>query len=86
MNLHLQVFVHYVCCFAVLQVSFFTRTGMFEQAMVKASDQGPKAPRSLGGHIRHIDSKAYHEVCKHMNKMSESMLGYLEYFSKFIFC
>ena len=59
---------------------------MFAQVMVKASDQGPKAPRSLGGHIRHIDSKAYHEVCKHMNKMSESMLRYLEYFSKFIFC
>ena len=55
---------------------------MFEQVMVKASDQGPKAPRSLGGHIRHIDSKAYHEVCKHMNKMSESMLRYLEVFFK----
>ena len=59
MNLYLQVFVHYVCCFAVLQVSFFARKGIFGQAMVKESDQGPKAPRSLGGHIRHIDSKAY---------------------------
>ena len=59
---------------------------MFAKVMLKASDQGPKAPRSLGVHIRHIDSKAYHEVCKHMNKMSESMLRYLEYFSKFMFC
>ena len=59
---------------------------MFAQVVVKASDQGPKAPQSLGGHIRYIDSKAYQEVCKHMNKISESMLRYLEYFSKFIFC
>ena len=53
--------------------------------MVKASDQGPKAPRSLGGHIRHLLSKVYQKVCKHISKISESMLGYLEYFSKFCY-
>ena len=56
---------------------------MFVQVVVKASDQGPKAPQSLGGHIRHLVSKAYRKVCKHMGKISESMLGNLEDFSKF---
>ena len=58
---------------------------MFEQVLVRASDRGPKAPQSLGGHIRHLVSKAYRKVCKHMSKISESMLGYLEYFSKFCY-
>ena len=84
MNLYLQVFVHYVCCFAVLQVSVLLRTGMFEQVMVKASDQGPKAPRSIVG--IQVSKACHQKVCKHMSKISERILGYLEYFSKFIFC
>ena len=72
------------CCIIVL--NSLLRAEMFEQVLVKASDPGPNAPQSLGGHIRYIDSKACQKVCKHMNKMSESMLRYLEYFSKFIFC
>ena len=72
------------CCITILII--LLRAVLFKKVLVKATDQGPKAPRSLGGHIRHIDSKAYHEVCKHMNKMSESMLQVLRVFFQNIWC